>query len=82
MLQFSGWLKLVATPHSWQHLQSNLHRDFVLDPSNYSAVDQLVAEMLPDFDPDPPEQPEETLELCVFCFFCNIVSFYFDGHFN
>lgn len=46
---------------SWQHLQSDQHRAFVLDFSNYTAVDQLVAEMLPGFDPNPPQQSEETL---------------------
>lgn len=60
------WSFKIGCAHgSWQHLQSDQHRAFVLDPSNYSAVDQLVAEMLPGFDPDPPEQPEETLHLCV-----------------
>lgn len=66
---------------SWQHLQSDQHRAFVLDFSNYTAVDQLVAEMLPGFDPNPPQQSEETLnrwvliitlqccELHVSCFF-------------
>ncbi|TKS89643.1 Protein DBF4 -like protein B [Collichthys lucidus] len=44
-----------------EHLQSDQHRAFVLDLSNYSVVDQLVAEMLPGFDPNPPEQSEETL---------------------
>ncbi|XP_036937059.1 protein DBF4 homolog B isoform X2 [Acanthopagrus latus] len=44
-----------------EHLQSDKHRAFVLDLSNYSVVDQLVAEMLPGFDPDPPQQTEETL---------------------
>nr|XP_019938982.1 PREDICTED: histone-lysine N-methyltransferase 2D-like [Paralichthys olivaceus] len=43
-----------------EHLQSDQHRMFVLDPSNYSVVDQLVAEMLPGFNPSPPEQSEET----------------------
>ncbi|XP_060951280.1 mucin-2-like [Limanda limanda] len=43
-----------------EHLQSDQHRMFVLDPSNYTVVDQLVAEMLPGFNPSPPEQPEET----------------------
>lgn len=46
---------------SLQHLQSDKHRAFVLDLSNYSVVDQLVADMLPGFDPDPPQQTEETL---------------------
>ncbi|XP_045924197.1 protein DBF4 homolog B [Micropterus dolomieu] len=44
-----------------EHLQSDQHRAFVLDLSNYTAVDQLVAEMLPGFDPNPPQQSEETL---------------------
>ncbi|KAM4714964.1 uncharacterized protein dbf4b [Anableps anableps] len=57
-----------------EHLQSDMHRSFALDPSNYKAVDQLVAEMLPGFDPNPPQQSEESrattplpvdeLELC------------------
>ncbi|XP_034563655.1 protein DBF4 homolog A [Notolabrus celidotus] len=44
-----------------EHLQSDQHRAFVLDLSNYSVLDQLVAEMLPGFDPNPPEQQKETL---------------------
>ncbi len=44
-----------------QHLQSDQHRAFVLDLSNYTAVDQLVAEMLPGFNPDPHQQSDETL---------------------
>ncbi|XP_061563628.1 uncharacterized protein dbf4b [Cololabis saira] len=44
-----------------EHLQSDQHRSFVLDPSNYSTVDQLVVEMLPGFDPNPSQQPEERL---------------------
>ncbi|XP_059179996.1 uncharacterized protein dbf4b [Centropristis striata] len=43
-----------------EHLQSDHHRAFVLDLSNYSMVDQLVAEMLPGFNPNPP-QSEETV---------------------
>ncbi|XP_038154670.1 uncharacterized protein dbf4b isoform X2 [Cyprinodon tularosa] len=42
-----------------EHLQSDQHRSFVLDPSNYKAVDQLVAEMLPCFDSNPPQESEE-----------------------
>lgn len=49
-----------------QHLQSDQHRAFVLDLLNYSAVDKLVAEMLPGFDPNPPQQSEETLNRSVF----------------
>lgn len=41
-----------------EHLQSDQHRTFVLNPSNYSLVDQLVVEMLPEFDPSPPQQEE------------------------
>ncbi|XP_030611371.1 uncharacterized protein dbf4b [Archocentrus centrarchus] len=44
-----------------EHLQSDQHRTFVLDPSNYSLVDQLMVEMLPEFDPSAPQQSEETL---------------------
>ncbi|XP_039991979.1 uncharacterized protein dbf4b [Xiphias gladius] len=44
-----------------EHLQSDQHRMFVLDPSNYSVVDQLVAEMLPGFNPNPSQESEETL---------------------
>lgn len=42
-----------------EHLLSDKHRSFVLDPSNYKAVDQLVAEMLPGFDPNPAQQSEQ-----------------------
>ncbi|XP_008290440.1 uncharacterized protein dbf4b [Stegastes partitus] len=44
-----------------EHLQSDQHRAFVLDPSNYSTVDQLVAEMSPEFNPNPPQESEEML---------------------
>ncbi|KAM7381592.1 hypothetical protein PAMA_012433 [Pampus argenteus] len=44
-----------------EHLQSDQHRTFVLDSSNYGAVDQLVAEMFPGFNPDPSQQSEELL---------------------
>lgn len=44
-----------------QHLQSDQHRMFVLDSSNYSAVDQLVVEMIPGFNPDPSQLTEELL---------------------
>ncbi|XP_035469420.2 uncharacterized protein dbf4b [Scophthalmus maximus] len=44
-----------------EHLQSDQHRMFVLDPSNYSVVDQLVDEMLPGFNPSPSQPSEETL---------------------
>lgn len=43
---------------SLKHLQSNQHRTFVLDPLNYSLVDELVVDMLPEFDPNPPQQEE------------------------
>ncbi|XP_023196229.1 protein DBF4 homolog B-like [Xiphophorus maculatus] len=46
-----------------EHLQSDAHRSFVLDPSNYKSVDQIVAEMLPGFDPNPPQQPEQSRAL-------------------
>ncbi|TDG97972.1 hypothetical protein EPR50_G00213620 [Perca flavescens] len=44
-----------------EHLQSDQHRAFVLDPSNYSVMDQLVAEMIPGFNPNPAQLSEETL---------------------
>ncbi|KAF1373834.1 hypothetical protein PFLUV_G00243050 [Perca fluviatilis] len=44
-----------------EHLQSDQHRAFVLDPSNYSVMDQLVAEMIPGFNPNPSQLSEETL---------------------
>ncbi|XP_023124079.2 uncharacterized protein dbf4b [Amphiprion ocellaris] len=44
-----------------EHLQSDQHRTFVLDPSNYSMVDQLMTEMFPGFDPKPSLESEETL---------------------
>ncbi|XP_028989431.1 uncharacterized protein dbf4b [Betta splendens] len=43
-----------------EHLQSDQHRSFVLDSSNYSAVDQLVIAMFPEFDPNPCQQSEQT----------------------
>ncbi|RVE59475.1 hypothetical protein OJAV_G00188770 [Oryzias javanicus] len=39
-----------------EHLQSDQHRSFALNPLNYRTVDQLVAEMSPGFDPSPPEE--------------------------
>ncbi|TNN47225.1 Protein DBF4 B [Liparis tanakae] len=44
-----------------EHMQSDQHRAFVLDASNYSEVDQLMTEMLPGFDPNPAQQSDETL---------------------
>ncbi|KAG7227939.1 hypothetical protein INR49_013733 [Caranx melampygus] len=44
-----------------EHLQSDQHRMFVLDPSNYSVVDQLVVDMLPGFNPFPSQQSDEAL---------------------
>lgn len=44
-----------------QHLQSDQHRAFVLDASNYSVLDDLVAEMLPCFAPHSAQPPDETL---------------------
>ncbi|XP_069012406.1 uncharacterized protein dbf4b [Embiotoca jacksoni] len=44
-----------------EHLQSDQHRTFVLNPSNYSVMDQLVVNMLPGFDPNPSRQSDETL---------------------
>ncbi|KAK2820436.1 hypothetical protein Q5P01_023395 [Channa striata] len=45
-----------------EHLQSDQHRAFALDPSNYSVVDLLVVDMHPEFDPNPCQQSEETLD--------------------
>lgn len=50
---------------SLQHLQSDHHRAFVLDSSNYCVLDQLVAEMLPGFNPNPSQESEEFLNRCV-----------------
>ncbi|XP_040033324.2 uncharacterized protein dbf4b [Gasterosteus aculeatus] len=44
-----------------EHLQSDQHRAFVLDASNYSVLDDLVAEMLPCFAPHSAQPPDETL---------------------
>ncbi|XP_068438589.1 uncharacterized protein dbf4b [Clinocottus analis] len=44
-----------------EHLQSDQHRAFVLDSSNYSVVDQLVTELFPGFNPNPAQQLDETL---------------------
>ncbi|XP_054454905.1 uncharacterized protein dbf4b [Anoplopoma fimbria] len=44
-----------------EHLQSDQHRAFVVDESNYSVLDQLVTEMLPGFNPNPAQQSDETL---------------------
>lgn len=54
---------------SLKHLQSNQHRTFVLDPSNYSLVDQLVVEMLPEFDPNPPQQEELSRSAWIMMYF-------------
>ncbi|XP_033841111.2 uncharacterized protein dbf4b [Periophthalmus magnuspinnatus] len=47
-----------------EHLQTDQHRTFVLESSNYSVVDQLVPAMAPGFDPDPPSQPQELNGFC------------------
>ncbi|XP_075949888.1 uncharacterized protein dbf4b [Anarhichas minor] len=44
-----------------EHLQTDQHRAFVLDASNYSVVDQLMTEMLPGFNPNPAQHSDETL---------------------
>ncbi|XP_076007996.1 uncharacterized protein dbf4b [Genypterus blacodes] len=38
-----------------EHLQSDQHRQFVLDSNNYNVLDQLVAGMRPGFDLDPSQ---------------------------
>ncbi|XP_029934148.1 uncharacterized protein dbf4b [Myripristis murdjan] len=44
-----------------EHLQSDQHRQFVLDSSNYSVLDQLVAEMRAGFNLSPSQQSEAAL---------------------
>ncbi|XP_057682262.1 protein chiffon [Corythoichthys intestinalis] len=44
-----------------EHLQSEQHRAFVLESSNFSALDCLVVQMVPIFDLNPSEQSEEAL---------------------
>ncbi|XP_067100214.1 uncharacterized protein dbf4b [Osmerus mordax] len=44
-----------------EHLQSEQHRRFVQDSSNYNVVEQLVVDMQPGFDPDPTQEPTATL---------------------
>lgn len=55
---FMVWVFVFVFFLSLKHLQSNQHRTFVLDPLNYSLVDELVVDMLPEFDPNPPQQEE------------------------
>ncbi|KAL6094975.1 dbf4b [Pungitius sinensis] len=45
-----------------EHLQSDQHRAFVLDASNYSVLDELVAGMLPGFAPQSAQPSDETPE--------------------
>lgn len=42
-----------------QHLHSDHHRAFALDISNYTHVDQLVAEMVPEFSRKLPTRCED-----------------------
>ncbi|XP_026170535.1 uncharacterized protein dbf4b [Mastacembelus armatus] len=44
-----------------EHLQSDQHRAFVLDPSNYSMVDKLTADLIPGSILSPSQHSEETL---------------------
>ncbi|XP_034147931.1 cell surface glycoprotein 1 isoform X2 [Esox lucius] len=44
-----------------EHLLSAQHRGFVQDPSHYSVVDQLVADMDPGFAPCPPPETAAAL---------------------
>nr|XP_061822080.1 uncharacterized protein dbf4b [Nerophis lumbriciformis] len=39
-----------------EHLQSDQHRAFVLESSNYSVLDRLVVKMVPEIDIDPEEE--------------------------
>ncbi|KAK6329087.1 hypothetical protein J4Q44_G00010650 [Coregonus suidteri] len=43
-----------------EHLQSAQHRGFVQDPSHYSVLDQLVADMEPGFAPCPASESAAT----------------------
>lgn len=45
-----------------QHLVSDKHRRFLQETSNYSVLDQLVASLLPGFDPDPPQHTDPSLD--------------------
>ncbi|CAL8281686.1 unnamed protein product [Merluccius merluccius] len=44
------------------HLVSDKHRGFLQETSNYSALDQLVASLLPGFDPNPPQHIDPSLD--------------------
>ncbi|XP_077481963.1 uncharacterized protein dbf4b [Stigmatopora argus] len=44
-----------------EHLQSEQHRSFVLESSNFSTLDCLIVQMLPVFDLNPFEQSEGAL---------------------
>ncbi|XP_011491829.1 uncharacterized protein LOC101168767 isoform X2 [Oryzias latipes] len=54
-----------------EHLLSDQHRSFVLNPFNYRTVDQLVAEMSPGFDPrlaeETSKRPTTPLPLDAVC---------------
>ncbi|XP_077595679.1 protein DBF4 homolog B [Stigmatopora nigra] len=44
-----------------EHLQSEQHRTFVQESSNFSTLDCLIVQMLPIFDQNPFEQSEEAM---------------------
>lgn len=77
-LRYSLWYGLFFFLFlSLQHLQSDQHRTFVLDASNYSLVDQLVVDMDPEFSLSQPEQSEEILNKWVLNI--NIILLIFSG---
>lgn len=45
-----------------EHLLSDKHQRFLQDTSNYSVLDQLMASLLPGFDPDPPPHTDPSLD--------------------
>ncbi|XP_030196618.1 histone-lysine N-methyltransferase 2D [Gadus morhua] len=45
-----------------EHLVSATHRGFLQQASNYSALDRLVASLLPGFDPNPPQHIDPSLD--------------------
>ncbi|CAL8301538.1 unnamed protein product [Lota lota] len=53
---------LEAFSNQEEHLVSAKHRRFLQETSNYSALDQLVASLLPGFDPNPPQHTDPSLD--------------------
>ncbi|KAJ3607566.1 hypothetical protein NHX12_024617 [Muraenolepis orangiensis] len=53
---------LEAFSNQEQHLVSDKHRQFLQETSNYRELDQLVASLLPGFDPNPPQHTDPSLD--------------------